>query len=141
MPTAYLTRAVQFSAAHRYYRADWSAERNAEAFGAGASPHGHGHTYQCLVTVKGTPDPETGMVIDLRLLDTVLEEEIVRRFDHRHLNHDVPEFADGGVMPTGESLCLHIWKRVAARLPEGCKLDRVRVQEEPALFAEYRGEA
>lgn len=140
MPTAYLTRAVQFSAAHRYYRSDWSAERNAEAFGKCASPHGHGHTYQCLVTVKGTPHPETGMVIDLRLLDRVLEEEIVRRFDHRHLNHDVPEFSDGQTVPTGESLCLDIWKRVAARLPAGCRLDRVRVQEEPALFAEYRGE-
>lgn len=140
MSTVYLTRVVQFSAAHRYFRPEWSAARNAEVFGASASPHGHGHTYQCRVTVKGTPDPVTGMVVDLALLDRVLREEVLQRFDHRHLNHDVPEFAFGQSVPTGEALCLDIWRRVAARLPAGCALDTVRVQEEPALFAEYRGE-
>lgn len=141
MSTVYLTRVVQFSAAHRYFRPEWSAARNAEVFGACASPHGHGHTYQCRVTVKGTPDPVTGMVVDLALLDRVLREEVLQRFDHRHLNHDVPEFAFGQSVPTGEALCLDIWRRVAPRLPAGCALDTVRVQEEPALFAEYRGEA
>ena len=140
MPTVHLTRIVQFSAAHRYFRPEWTAERNTEVFGACASPHGHGHTYQCHVTVKGPPDPVTGMVIDLALLDRVLRDEIVQRFDHRHLNHDVPAFAFGKTVPTGEALCLDIWTRVAARLPSGCSLDAVRVQEEPALFAEYRGE-
>lgn len=141
MSTVYLTRVVQFSAAHRYFRPEWSAERNAEVFGPCASPHGHGHTYQCHVTVKGTPDPVTGMVVDLALLDRALREEIVQRFDHRHLNLEVPEFAFGKTVPTGEALCLDIWRRVASRLPTGCALDAVRVQEEPALFAEYRGEA
>ena len=141
MPIVRLTRIVQFSAAHRYFRPDWSTERNREAFGACASPHGHGHTYQCHVTVKGAPDPATAMVIDLALLDRVLREEVIARFDHRHLNLDVPEFADGKTLPTGEALCLDIWTRVAARLPKGCALDAVRVQEDPALFAEYRGEA
>lgn len=140
MPTAYLTRAVQFSAAHRYHRPDWSEERNAEVFGACASPHGHGHTYECRVTVRGTPDPETGMIVDLGFLDRLLGEEIVSRFDHRHLNLDVPEFAFGRTVPTGEALCLDIWRRLAARLPAGCTLDSVRVQEEPRLYAEYRGE-
>jgi 6-pyruvoyltetrahydropterin/6-carboxytetrahydropterin synthase len=80
------------------------------------------------------------MVIDLALLDRILRDEVIERFDHRHLNHDVPEFAFGKTLPTGEALCLDIWTRVAARLPAGCALDAVRVQEEPALFAEYRGE-
>jgi 6-pyruvoyltetrahydropterin/6-carboxytetrahydropterin synthase len=141
MPTAYLTRTVQFSAAHRYFRPEWSAERNAETFGACAGEHGHGHTYQCVVTVRGTPDPVTGMVIDLGLLDRLLTEEVVRRFDHRHLNLDVPEFAYGRTVPTGEMLCLDVWSRLAPRLPAGCALHVVRVQEEPALWAEYRGEA
>jgi len=140
VPTVRLTRVIQFSAAHRYFRPEWTAERNTEAFGACASAHGHGHTYQCHVTVKGTPDPATAMVIDLALLDRILRDEVIERFDHRHLNHDVPEFAFGKTLPTGEALCLDIWTRVAARLPAGCALDAVRVQEEPALFAEYRGE-
>lgn len=140
MPTAYLTRIVQFAAAHRYFRPEWSAERNAEAFGACAREHGHGHTYQCAVTVRGTPDAVTGMVVDLGLLDRILTEEIVQRLDHRHLNLDVPEFAYGHTVPTGEMLCVDIFRRVAARLPAPCTLALVRVQEEPALYAEYRGE-
>ncbi len=139
MPTAYLTRIVDFSATHRYFHPAWSAERNAVAFGA--STHEHQHAYRCVVTVRGTPDPETGMVIDLAALDRLLSEEVVARFGRRRIHVDVPEFADGGAMPTGEMLCLDIWRRVAARLPAGCSLARVRVQEDPTLYAEYRGEA
>lgn len=141
MPVAYLTRAVQFSAAHRYFRPEWSAARNAAEFGKCAAEHGHGHTYQCLVTVRGAVDPATGMAVSLAALDQLLAEEVVERYDHRHLNLDLPEFAYGRTVPTGEELCLDIWRRVAARLPAGCTLAAVRVQEEPALYAEYRGEA
>ena len=141
MPVAYLTRAVQFSAAHRYFRPAWTEAQNAAAFGKCAAPHGHGHTYQCLVTVRGPVDPATGMAADLAALDRILSDEVVARYDHRHLNLDLPEFAYGATVPTGEELCLDIWRRVAARLPAGCTLATVRVQEEPALYAEYRGEA
>ena len=99
------------------------------------------HTYQCAVTVRGRVDGPTGMVVNLATLDRILAEEVVERLDHRHLNLDLPEFAYGRTVPTGEELCLDIWRRVAARLPEGCTPAAVRVQEEPALFAEYRGEA
>jgi 6-pyruvoyltetrahydropterin/6-carboxytetrahydropterin synthase len=141
MPTAYLARTVQFSAAHRYFRPEWSEAKNANVFGKCASPNGHGHTYQCVVTVRGAVDGTTGMVVDLAALDRILAEEVVERFDHRHLNLDVPEYAIGQTVPTGEELCLDIWRRVSARLPGGCTLATVRVQEEPALFAEYRGES
>ena len=140
MPLATLTRIVQFSASHRYFRPEWSAQRNTDAFGACAREHGHGHTYQCAVSVRGAPDAATGMVVDLGVLDRVLHEEIVERFDHRHLNLDVPEFAFGRTVPTGEMLCIDIWQRVEPRLPAGCALACVRVQEEPMLYAEYRGE-
>jgi 6-pyruvoyltetrahydropterin/6-carboxytetrahydropterin synthase len=140
MPIAYLTRVVQFSAAHRYYRPEWDTTRNAETFGACAREHGHGHTYRCGVTVRGNPDPMTGMIVDLEVLDRILHDEVIRRFDHRHLNLDVPEFAYGRTVPTGEMLAVEVWQRVAARLPAGCALDCVRVEEEPALWAEYRGE-
>ncbi len=140
-PIAYLTRTVQFSAAHRYFRPEWSAEKNTEVFGRCASPNGHGHTYQCVVRVRGAVDPVTGMAADLGTLDRILAEEVVGRLDHRHLNLDLPEYAYGRTVPTGEALCLDIWRRVSARLPEGCALDLVRVQEEPALYTEYRGEA
>lgn len=140
MPIAYLTRTVQFCAAHRYFRPEWSDARNTETFGACASPHGHGHTYTCQVTVRGRTDPLTAMIVDLVALDRVLHEEVVARYDHRHLNLDAPEFAYGQTVPTCEALCVEIWRRVAPRLPSGCALAAVRVREEPALWAEYRGE-
>jgi 6-pyruvoyltetrahydropterin/6-carboxytetrahydropterin synthase len=141
MATARLTRVVTFSASHQYYRPDWSAERNARVFGECAREHGHGHTYACRVTVHGRVDDTTGMVVDLRLLDQVLREEVVERFDHRDINHDVPEFAFGRQVPTGEALAAFIWERVARRLPDGVRLARVRVQEDPTLYADYDGPA
>jgi len=141
VPAAELTRAVAFSAAHRYFKPEWSAEKNAATFGACAGEHGHGHRYECFVTVRGPVAPDTQMVVDLALFDGILHDEVVARFDHRHLNLDVPEFAYGKTVPTAEALAIHIWGRVAARLPRGVSLTRVRVQEEPDLYADYAGEA
>lgn len=138
MTVAYLTRVVQFDAQHRYFRPDWSAERNAAVFGGAGQDHGH--RYECRVTVRGTPDPVTGMVIDLALLDRLIHEEVLQRFDRRHINLDVAEFAYGRTVPTGEMLCLDIWRRITQRLPAGSALALVRVQEDPSLYAEYRGE-
>ena len=134
-----LTRVVSFSAAHRYYRPDWSPERNAAAFGACANEHGHGHNYRCYVTVAGPLKADTGMVMDLEDLDRVLREEIVTRFDHRHINLDVPEFGYGKQVPTGEALAVFIWERIASRLPSGVRLVRVRVREDATLYADYEG--
>jgi len=134
----YLTRVVLFSSTHRYLKAGWSEARNAEAFGA--TVREHRHEYRCEVTVKGTPDPETGMVIDLGALDRVLADEVVQRFDRRRIHIDVPEFADGSMLPTGEMMCLDIFRRIAPKLPAGSTLVSVRVAEDPSLYAEYRGE-
>jgi 6-pyruvoyltetrahydropterin/6-carboxytetrahydropterin synthase len=138
-PVAYLTRTVEFTATHSYLKPEWSRAQNAEAFGASASPHAH--AYRCAVTLAGAVDPATGMVADLAVLDRILAEEVVARFDGRDINRDVPEYAPGRTLPTGEALCLDIWTRVAARLPAGCALASVRIQEDPSLYAEYRGEA
>ncbi len=137
-PIAYLTRVVEFTATHRLFKPEWSAERNAQAFGAAATAHAH--TYRCAVTLAGAVDPETGTAADLAAFDRILAEEVVARFGGRDLNRDLPEYAPGRTLPTGEALCLDVWKRVAARLPAGCRLASVRVQEDPSLFAEYRGE-
>lgn len=139
MSTVRLTRVVAFSAAHRYFRPDWSPEKNAAVFGACAHEHGHGHRYECHVTVAGSLDEETGMVVRLDELDRVLRAEVHDRFDHKHINYDVPEFAFGKQIPTCEGLSVYLWQRIAPRLPDGVQLERVRVQEEPGLFAEYDG--
>ncbi|NIR40990.1 MAG: 6-carboxytetrahydropterin synthase, partial [Actinobacteria bacterium] len=74
-------------------------------------------------------------------LDGILREEITERFDHRHINLEVPEFAYGAQIPTTEALSVYIWHRMAARLPDAVVLERVRVYEDPTLYAEYTGPA
>ena len=140
MPSASLTRRVTFAAAHRYRRPDWSEERNVAVFGACARPHYHGHTYTCDVTVSGPIDPSTGMVVDLGHLDRVLRAEVVERFDHRNINLDVPEFADGGLIPTGEELARFIFDRVQAALGPGARVTEVHLAEDSTLSSSYRGE-
>jgi 6-pyruvoyltetrahydropterin/6-carboxytetrahydropterin synthase len=141
MPRAYLTRRVQFAAAHRYRRPEWSDEKNEKTFGLCARESFHGHSYVCEVTVTGEIDPLTGFVADLGELDAILAEEVRDRFDHRNINVDVPEFADGKLIPSGENLARFIYDRVAARLPRDVSLDTVKIAEDATLSATYRGEA
>jgi 6-pyruvoyltetrahydropterin/6-carboxytetrahydropterin synthase len=136
MPT-YLTRRVAFAAAHRYRIAEWTDERNAATFGACARPNYHGHSYVCDVTVTGTVDPVTGFVADLGVLDEVLQREVRGRLDHANINLDVPEFGDGGMMPTGENLARFIADRVQGALAGAARVTRVTVAEDSTLSATY----
>jgi 6-pyruvoyltetrahydropterin/6-carboxytetrahydropterin synthase len=133
MPITSLTRRVRFAAAHRYARPEWSAERNREVFGACANPSFHGHGYTCEVTVAGTVDETTGFVVDLGVLDRILASEVVDRFDHRNINLDVPEFADGRLVPTGENLARFIFDRVQRALGDGATVIAVTVAEDETL--------
>jgi 6-pyruvoyltetrahydropterin/6-carboxytetrahydropterin synthase len=116
VPYSTLTRRVSFAAAHRYRLPQWSDARNAEVFGACAHPNFHGHSYTCDVTVRGAIDATTGMLVDLGVLDRILASEVRERFDHRNINLDVPEFADGAMVPTGENLARFIFERVQRAL-------------------------
>jgi 6-pyruvoyltetrahydropterin/6-carboxytetrahydropterin synthase len=140
MPSASLTRRISFSAAHRYSRPEWSGEKNASTFGACAWPNFHGHSYVCDVTVGGPIDATTGFVIDLGLLDDILNREVKQRFDHRNINLDVPEFADGKLVPTGENLARFIFERVQREIPKPARVLRVTVGEDDSLSATYTGE-
>ncbi|MEP6999133.1 MAG: 6-carboxytetrahydropterin synthase [bacterium] len=136
MPT-FLTRRVTFAAAHRYRVAAWSDEQNAATFGLCARPNYHGHSYVCDVTVTGTVDHTTGFVADLSLLDAALRTEVRDRFDHSNINLDVPEFADGLLVPTGENLARFICERVQEALGNACLVTRVVVAEDATLSATY----
>jgi 6-pyruvoyltetrahydropterin/6-carboxytetrahydropterin synthase len=136
MPT-YLTRRVTFAAAHRYRVAGWSDERNAATFGLCARPSFHGHSYVCDVTVTGDVDPVTGFVADLGVIDAVLQREVRARLDHANINLDLPEFGDGGMMPTGENLARFIAERVQGALGGAARVTRVTVAEDSTLSATY----
>ncbi|HEV3253758.1 MAG TPA: 6-carboxytetrahydropterin synthase [Candidatus Acidoferrales bacterium] len=128
-----VTRKLEFSAAHYYHNPSMSAEENRRVFGKCNNPHGHGHNYVLEVTVAGEPDPATGMVLDLKELKEILQQEIVERFDHRFLNYEVPELA--GQIPTCEVVAGAIWNLLEPRITKG-RLDRVRLYESPDLFAD-----
>ena len=136
MPT-YLTRRVTFAAAHRYRVPGWSDERNDATFGPCARPNYHGHGYVCDVTVTGPVDPVTGFVVDLGLLDAVLKREVHDRLDHSNINLDVPEFADGRLIPSGENLARFIAERVQTGLGAAARVTRVVVAEDSTLSTTY----
>jgi len=131
MPTAYLTRIVEFSATHRF--------PPGPEFGAAS--HEHGHRYQCHVTVRGPFDPGRAGVMSLKALDALLQREVVAPLDGRNINRDVPAFADGEWVPTGEALAVYLWDRIKSQLPSGVTLHTIRVQEGPHIYSEYRGES
>jgi 6-pyruvoyltetrahydropterin/6-carboxytetrahydropterin synthase len=132
-----LTRTVGFRAVHRLYRPDWSEARNREAFGALSEPPGHAHDYRCAVTVGGPVDERMAMVLDLAELDRILQEEVVARLDGKHLNQDVPSLA--GTVPTCEAIARDVFRRLLPRLPREVSLERVRIMEDPTLYADCTG--
>ena len=134
----FLTRRVSFAAAHRYRRPEWSDDRNAQVFGACARQSYHGHNYTCDVTVSGALDSATGMVVDLGLLDRILAVEVRDRFDHRNINVDVAEFADGKLVPTGEELARFIFEQIQRALGTAVRVIEVVVAEDATLSASFR---
>lgn len=135
----YITRKEHFNAAHKLYRADWDDQKNAEIFGPCANPNWHGHNYDLLVTVKGTPDPETGFVVDLKKLSTLIREKVISKLDHKNLNMDV-EFMRSKMAST-EILAMEIWKQLQPEISKlGCTLHCIRLFETERNYAEYFGE-
>ena len=136
MPTS-LTRVTGFRARHHLWMPAWSEERNRAAFGALSEPHPH--DYRCSITVSGPIDPDSGMICDLAELDQILDDEIRLPFEGRHINLDHPAFASGRPIPTCEALARYLYGRVAHRLADGVRLDRLRVAEDATLSAECTG--
>jgi 6-pyruvoyltetrahydropterin/6-carboxytetrahydropterin synthase len=134
-----LTRVVGFHALHRLFRADWTDAQNREAFGPLSDPPGHAHDYRCAVTVRGAIHDSRGMVLDLTLLDRILHDEVVAPFEGANLNQDVPAFAGGRMLPTCEAIAAYVYPRISARLPAGVELERVRILEDPTLYADCTG--
>jgi len=132
-----LERRYRFSASHLYRRPEWSEDENRARFGKCANLPGHGHNYRLYVTVAGEPDPETGFVVDLPALDRAVTERVIDVLDHQHVNHAVPEFGEGGEIPSSESLVRWIHGRLSRGLPAGVELVRLRLEEDEDLAAEW----
>ncbi|MBK8562325.1 MAG: 6-carboxytetrahydropterin synthase [Saprospiraceae bacterium] len=127
-------RKAHFNAAHRLHNPAWSDEKNQAIFGLCNNANYHGHNYELEVKVSGEVDPETGYLIDMKLLKDLIYEEVELPFDHKNLNLDVPEFQH--LNPTAEHICHVIWQRLRTRLDSQLDL-MVRLYETPRNFVEY----
>ncbi|PSL33121.1 6-pyruvoyl trahydropterin synthase family protein [Chitinophaga ginsengisoli] len=133
----YLTRVENFNAAHKLSNPAWSKEKNEEVFGKCANENWHGHNYELHVTVKGTPDPETGFVFNAKTLGVLIKDYIVEKVDHRNLNIDVDFMA--GIFTSAENLAIGIWDQLTPHLPAGVELHCIKLYETPRIYVEYFG--
>ena len=134
----YLTRLEHFNAAHKLYNPNWTKEKNEAIFGLCANENWHGHNFELFVTVKGTPDPETGFLMDVKVLSKIVNEYVIDALDHKNLNIEVP-FLEGK-MCTTENLAMAIWEQIAPHLPDKVQLHRIKLYETPRIYVEYFGE-
>jgi len=137
-PVVTMTRLYTFSAAHRLYNPQLSDEENRAIYGKCANPYGHGHDYRLEITVRGVPNPITGMVMNLTELDTLVQAEVLRHLDHKHLNEETPPFDH--IPPTSENLVAFIVEQLTPHLQGNARLYRVRLWETPRSYFEWQVE-
>jgi len=130
-------RTAHFNAAHRLYRKDWSDEKNFQVFGKCSNPLYHGHNYELIVAVIGEIDPETGFLIDLKILKDYIKSEIEDHLDHKNLNEEVEEFKN--LNPTAENIAVVIWNRLRNKLEPKYDIE-VTLYETPRNFVIYNGQ-
>jgi 6-pyruvoyltetrahydropterin/6-carboxytetrahydropterin synthase len=134
----HITRRERFNAAHRLYRPEWTDEKNLEVFGKCSNPNWHGHNYTLYVTVKGPVDPETGFVINLKILSEIIRIRIIDKMDHKNINLEV-DFMKGKLVST-ENIAVAIWEELETFiLDQNAQLHCVRVVETENNSAEYYG--
>lgn len=134
---ATVNRRAHFNAAHRLFREDWSDEKNFEVFGKCSNPNYHGHNYELIVSVTGAIDPETGFVMDLKLLKEIINKEVELPFDHKNLNIEVEEFKS--LNPTTENIAYVIYNKIKPRLKPDFDL-KITLYETRRNFVTYSGE-
>lgn len=132
-----VSRKAHFNAAHRLYNNDWTDARNAKIFGKCANPNFHGHNYELIISVKGVIHPETGFVMDMKVLKQLIHDEIEEQFDHKNLNEEVTEFKT--LNPTAENISVVIWQKLRSKISENLELT-VTLYETPRNFVTYSGE-
>jgi 6-pyruvoyltetrahydropterin/6-carboxytetrahydropterin synthase len=134
----YITRRERFSAAHKLSREEWSEEKNEAVFGKCANPNWHGHNYQLFVTVKSEVSPETGFVMDLKILGEIIKDKIITHTDHKNLNLDTGFMK--GIMTSTENICIAIWDELEPNIASnGATLHCVKLQETENNYVEYYG--
>jgi 6-pyruvoyltetrahydropterin/6-carboxytetrahydropterin synthase len=129
-----IIRREHFNAAHRLHNPEWSDEMNLKIFGKCNNPNYHGHNYVLEVKVIGEVHPQTGYVMDTKILSDIIKREVTERYDHKNLNLDIPEFKS--LNPTAENIAAEIYKRLRGEVPEELEL-KIRLYETERNIVEY----
>ena len=138
MKTVYITRRETFNAAHKLWRPEWSDEKNQEVFGKCSNHNWHGHNFQLYITVKGVPHPETGFVMNLKVLSVLIREHIIEALDHKNLNLDVPFLTC--IMASTENMAVAIWDILDPLVQQhGGEMAKIKLIETENNFVEYYG--
>lgn len=139
MALVYITRKEHFNAAHKLWNSNWSEEKNREIFGKCANDNWHGHNYTLYITVKGSPEPETGFFINLKALSSLIRTRITDQLDHRNLNMDIPFLQ--GMQTSCENVAVAIWEQLFEPIKQlGGILHCVKLYETENNYVEYFGE-
>ena len=131
-----VSRKAHFNSAHRLYRPDWSMGKNDAVFGKCNNPNYHGHNYDLIVNVTGEVDPETGFVMDVKILSDLIKLHVEKEFDHKNLNLDVEDFKD--LNPTAEHIAYVIWHKLRKHIDSKMDLEVV-LYETARNFVTYKG--
>ena len=127
-------RKEHFNAAHRLFNPAWDMTKNDEVFGKCNNPHFHGHNYEMIVRVIGVPDPQTGYVMDMKVLSDLIKDNVIEKFDHKNLNLDTIYFKD--LNPTAENICIVIYEILREKIDPALDV-QVRLYETERNFVEY----
>mgnify|MGYP000362627537 CR=1 FL=1 len=136
-PILFISRHAHFNAAHKLYNSKFDLAWNENTFGMCANKNWHGHNFELIVTIKGSPNPDTGFVMDLKVLSKIIKEEVTEVLDHKNLNLDVEELK--GIMPSIENIAIFIWDKISAQLPSDVELHKVHLRETNNNYVEYFG--
>ena len=134
MSNPFITKIFRFNAAHQYGHDDWSAEKNWEVFGLDSKVHGHNYTLEVMVTAS--VNPETGFIVDLGELNSIVQKYVIDILDHSQFEKEVEWFRNK--QPSTENLVQFIWNQIKPRIPH-ITLHRIRLHETPTIFTDYYG--
>jgi len=131
-----ISRKAHFNAAHRLHNPHWTDEKNKAIFGKCNNPNFHGHNYDLIVSVTGEIDPDSGYVMDAKILKDLIKSEVEDAFDHKNLNIEVPAFKN--LNPTAENISIVIWNSLKPHLKPNQDL-LVTLYETPRNFVSFGG--
>ena len=131
----YLTKQFKFCAAHKYWNDKWDNDKNYQVFGDDVKVHGHNYVLD--VTITGEIDPDSGFIVDIQDIKTIVSENVIKVLDHSQIEKDIKWFK--GKQPSTENLVVFIWEQIFSKIKKPAKLYKIKLRETPTIFTEYFG--